>query len=342
MLFITFILAVGASAVSLIAGITFSQSSILKLDFIPEAGKEFINKAVAFGSDFINLTSYGNLSDTVGYCMLAVSALTLLGALLCLFRKKFAGVLFLLSAVLCCYCGVIVENAKDFFILGGVILVTAIAALSLKNSTSKNTTNTTKSTTTSSSQRVNLKKGEKVSLTKNYSISKIVVGLGWSVNSNSGTDFDLDASAFLLSANNTVTDSSDFIFYSNRTHPSGAIEHMGDNRVGSTGRADDEQIKIDLKRIPQNISKIIFAVTIYDGQKRGQNFGQVSNAFIRIFDEQNSRELLRYDLNEKFNTETAVVCGELYRNGSEWDFNAIGRGFNGGLEKLCLDYGVNV
>ncbi|MBQ3645419.1 MAG: TerD family protein [Synergistaceae bacterium] len=191
-------------------------------------------------------------------------------------------------------------------------------------------------------ERVNLRKGEKVNLTKRSPISKLVVGLGWAVNAGRGANFDLDASAFLLTSNERVTNNSDLVFYGGRFHPSGAVNHMGDNLTGSSGNADDEQIKLDLDRVPQHISKIVFVVTIYDAEARGQNFGQVSNAFIRIFDEQNSRELLRYDLNEKFYTETAVVCGELNRYGSEWEFNAIGRGFNGGLEKLCRDYGVNV
>jgi len=190
---------------------------------------------------------------------------------------------------------------------------------------------------------VNLSKGQKVSLTKgNPGLSKIVVGLGWDTNKyDGGSDFDLDAAAFLLGGNGKVNQDSDFIFYGNLKHSSGAVEHMGDNLTGD-GDGDDEQIKIDLSAVPANVEKIGFTVTIYDSDVRKQNFGQVSNAYIRIFDEVSNTELIRYDLGEDFSIETAVVVGELYRNNGEWKFNAIGSGFQGGLHALCLNYGVNV
>ena len=190
---------------------------------------------------------------------------------------------------------------------------------------------------------VNLSKGQKVSLTKgNPGLSKIVVGLGWDTNKyDGGFDFDLDAAAFLLGANGKVTSSADFVFYGNLKHASGAVEHMGDNLTGA-GDGDDEQIKVNLAAVPSNIEKISFTVTIYDAETRKQNFGQVSNAFIRIFDEGSNKELIRYDLGEDFSIETAVVVGELYRNNGEWKFNAIGSGYQGGLEALCRDYGVDV
>ena len=190
---------------------------------------------------------------------------------------------------------------------------------------------------------VNLSKGQKVSLTKgNPGLSKIVVGLGWDTNKyDGGFDFDLDAAAFLLGANGKVTSDSDFIFYGNLKHGSGAVEHMGDNLTGD-GDGDDEQIKVNLSTVPANIEKIGFTVTIYDAETRKQNFGQVSNAYIRIFDEASNTELIRYDLGEDFSIETAVVVGEMYRNNGEWKFNAIGSGFQGGLEALCKNYGVNV
>ncbi|MDO4176835.1 MAG: TerD family protein [Bacillota bacterium] len=190
---------------------------------------------------------------------------------------------------------------------------------------------------------VNLSKGQKVSLTKgNPGLSKIVVGLGWDTNKyDGGFDFDLDAAAFLLGANGKVTSDSDFIFYGNLKHGSGAVEHMGDNLTGD-GDGDDEQIKVNLSAVPANIEKIGFTVTIYDAETRKQNFGQVSNAYIRIFDEASNTELIRYDLGEDFSIETAVVVGEMYRNNGEWKFNAIGSGFQGGLEALCKNYGVNV
>ena len=190
---------------------------------------------------------------------------------------------------------------------------------------------------------INLFKGQKVNLTKdNPGLTKILVGLGWDINKyDSGTAFDLDTEAFLLGSNGKVTADSDFVFYGNLQHSSGAVHHMGDNRTG-IGDGDDEQIKIDLSKIPADIDKIAFTVTIYEAEERKQNFGQVSNAFIRIYDEANGTELIRYDLGEDFSVETAVVVGELYRQGDEWRFNAVGSGFKGGLKALCQNYGVNI
>lgn len=189
---------------------------------------------------------------------------------------------------------------------------------------------------------ISLQKGQKVSLTKgNPGLKKVVVGLGWDINSfDTGGDFDLDACAFMLGDNGRVTRQEDFIFFGNLTHPSGSVQHMGDNRTGA-GEGDDEQIKVDLSLIPANISKIAFTVTIYDAEKRRQNFGQVNNAFIRIYDETTGEELLRYDLGEDFSIETAAVFGELYKNNGEWKFNAIGSGFQGGLAALCANFGVD-
>ena len=190
---------------------------------------------------------------------------------------------------------------------------------------------------------VNLSKGQKIDLTKgNPGLSKIVVGLGWDINRyDGGYDFDLDAAAFLLGANGKVTSDADFVFYNNLKHPSGSVEHMGDNRTGA-GEGDDEQILVDLNAVPANIQKIDFTVTIYEADERQQNFGQVSNAYIHVLDETNSRELIRYDLGEDFSIETAMVVGEIYRYQGEWKFNAIGSGFKGGLRALGLNYGVNV
>ena len=190
---------------------------------------------------------------------------------------------------------------------------------------------------------INLTKGQKVNLTKgNAGLQNVVVGVGWDVNAyDTGGDFDLDGAAFLLGDNGKVTCQEDFIFYGNLAHPSGAVVHQGDNLTGA-GEGDDEQIKIDLAKIPANISRIAFTVTIYDADVRRQNFGQVNNAFIRIYDERNGQELLRYDLGEDFSIETAVVFGELYRNAGEWKFNAIGSGYQGGLAALCASYGIQV
>ena len=190
---------------------------------------------------------------------------------------------------------------------------------------------------------VNLTKGQKVDLTKgNPGLTKIIVGLGWDTNRyDGGSDFDLDAAAFLLGADARVTSDSDFVFYGNLKHSSGAVEHMGDNLTGE-GEGDDEQIKINLDMVPASIEKISFTVTIYEAETRKQNFGQVSNAYIHIMDEASNTELIHYDLGEDFSVETAVVVGELYRNNSEWKFNAVGSGFQGGLKALCQNYGVSI
>ena len=190
---------------------------------------------------------------------------------------------------------------------------------------------------------VNLQKGQKVSLTKdNPGLNNVVIGIGWDVNSfDTGVDFDLDSSAFMLTDAGRVSNQDDFIFFGNLTHPSGSVRHLGDNLTGA-GDGDDEQIRIELSKVPANISRIAFTVTIYDAEQRRQNFGQVSNAYVRIFDESNGVELLRYDLGEDFSIETAAVFGELYKNGAEWKFNAIGSGYQGGLAALCNNYGVEV
>lgn len=190
---------------------------------------------------------------------------------------------------------------------------------------------------------VSLQKGQKVDLTKgNPGLKKIMVGLGWDVNQyDNGADFDLDASAFLLGENGKVASDSDFVFYGNLAHNSESVIHQGDNLTGE-GEGDDEQILVDLSKVPASVSKIAFTVTIYEAEERRQNFGQVSNSFIRIVDDVTGSEIIRYDLGEDFSIETAVVVGELYRHGGEWKFNAIGSGFNGGLAALCRQYGVNV
>jgi tellurium resistance protein TerD len=189
---------------------------------------------------------------------------------------------------------------------------------------------------------INLSKGQKVDLTKgNPGLKNIMVGLGWDVNAfDSGADFDLDASAFLLGADGKCPSDKEFVFYGNLTHTSEAVQHMGDNLTGE-GDGDDEQIQVDLSKIPANIEKVAFTVTIYNADQRRQNFGQVSNAFIRIVDESSNTELIRYDLGEDFSIETAVVVGELYRHNGEWKFNAIGSGFQGGLKALCGYYGID-
>ncbi|MDO3661058.1 TerD family protein [Bacillus sp. C28GYM-DRY-1] len=190
---------------------------------------------------------------------------------------------------------------------------------------------------------IQLSKGQRIDLTKtNPGLAKAVIGLGWDTNKYSGGhDFDLDASAFLVDAHDNCVNDLDFVFYNNLEHPSGGVIHTGDNRTGE-GDGDDEQIIVDFSKIPAHIEKIGITVTIHDAEARSQNFGQVTNAFVRVVDEETQDELLRFDLGEDFSIETAVVVCELYRHGGEWKFNAIGSGFSGGLAALCRNYGLQV
>ncbi|MBP1544486.1 MAG: TerD family protein [Oscillospiraceae bacterium] len=189
---------------------------------------------------------------------------------------------------------------------------------------------------------VNLTKGQKVDLTKgNPGLTNLMIGLGWDTNKyDGGSAFDLDTCVFMLGEDGKVTTENDFIFYGNLQHASGAVQHMGDNLTGE-GDGDDEQINIDLSKVPANITKMDFTATIYDADTRNQNFGQVSNAYIRVVDASTGTELIRYDLGEDFSIETAIVVGEIYRHNGEWKFNAIGGGFSGGLSALCQNYGIN-
>ena len=190
---------------------------------------------------------------------------------------------------------------------------------------------------------INLTKGQKVDLTKGTpGLTKLMVGLGWDVNAfDSGYNFDLDASAFMVGSNGKCPTEKEFIFYSNLEHPIESVKHMGDNLTGE-GEGDDEQIEVDLSKVPANIERIAFTVTIYDADVRRQNFGQVQNAYIHIQDMVSGADLIRYDLGEDFSIETAIVVGELYRHNGEWKFNAIGSGFQGGLAALCGHYGIEV
>ena len=189
---------------------------------------------------------------------------------------------------------------------------------------------------------VSLAKGQKVSLTKDRpGLKHIMVGLGCDVNAFDGADFDLDASAFMLGANGKCPTEKEFIFHNNPKHTTGSVMSMGDNRTGA-GEGDDEQIMVDLSKLPENIERIAFTCTIYEADVRRQNFGQVSNSFIRIVDQDSGEEIVRYDLGEDFSIETAIVVGELYKHNGEWKFNAIGNGFQGGLAALCAHFGIDV
>lgn len=191
---------------------------------------------------------------------------------------------------------------------------------------------------------ISLQKGQKVDLTKgNVGLTRIMAGLGWDTNKYSGGhDFDLDASIFMTDGNDKTIDDKHFIFYNNLQDPAGSVVHMGDNLVGGATEGDDEVITVDLNLVPPQVQKIAFTVTIHEADTRAQNFGQVSNAYIRICNQDTNEELIRYDLGEDFSVETAIVVAELYRQGAEWKVSAIGSGFSGGLAALCRNYGLNV
>ncbi|MEE1929672.1 TerD family protein [Streptomyces sp. TRM 70351] len=189
---------------------------------------------------------------------------------------------------------------------------------------------------------VSLSKGGNVSLTKEApGLTAVTVGLGWDVRTTTGTDFDLDASAIAVNAAGKVHSDQHFIFFNNTASPEQAIVHTGDNRTGE-GSGDDEQINVNLETLPAEIDKIVFPVSIYDAESRSQSFGQVRNAFIRIINQANQQEIARYDLSEDAATETAMVFGEIYRNGAEWKFRAVGQGYASGLTGIAQDFGVNV
>jgi tellurium resistance protein TerD len=189
---------------------------------------------------------------------------------------------------------------------------------------------------------VSLSKGGNVSLTKAApGLSAVLVGLGWDVRTTTGAAFDLDASAIACGADGKVLSDAHFVFFNNLKSPEGAVEHTGDNVTGE-GEGDDEQIKVNLAGTPAEIDKVVFPVSIYDAGSRGQSFGQVRNAYIRVVNQADESELARYDLTEDASTETAMVFGELYRNGAEWKFRAVGQGYATGLAGIASDFGVNV
>ena len=189
---------------------------------------------------------------------------------------------------------------------------------------------------------VSLTKGGNVSLTKEApGLTNVIVGLGWDVRTTTGTDFDLDASALLCGDSGKVVSDLHFVFYNNLNSPDGSVQHTGDNLTGE-GEGDDESINVNLAAVPLEVSKIVFPVSIHDAQARGQSFGQVRNAFIRVVNQANGVELARYDLSEDASTETAMVFGELYRHGGEWKFRAVGQGYASGLAGIAKDFGVNV
>ena len=189
---------------------------------------------------------------------------------------------------------------------------------------------------------VSLSKGGNVSLSKEApGLTAVLVGLGWDARTTTGADFDLDASAILTSETGKVVSDKDFVFYNNLKSSDGSVEHTGDNTTGE-GEGDDEVIKVNLAAVPATVQKIVFPVSIYDAEARSQSFGQVREAYIRIVNQAGGQEIARYDLSEDASTETAMVFGELYRNGAEWKFRAIGQGYASGLRGIAQDFGVNV
>ncbi|MDG4856691.1 TerD family protein [Streptomyces sp. T-3] len=189
---------------------------------------------------------------------------------------------------------------------------------------------------------VSLSKGGNVSLSKEApGLAAVTVGLGWDIRSTTGQDFDLDASALLVDESGKVLSDQHFVFFNNLKSPDGSVEHTGDNLTGE-GEGDDEAIKVDLATVPAGVAKIVFPVSIHEAENRGQSFGQVRNAFIRVVNQAGGAELARYDLTEDASTETAMVFGELYRNGAEWKFRAVGQGYASGLRGIAQDFGVSV
>lgn len=189
---------------------------------------------------------------------------------------------------------------------------------------------------------VSLQKGGNVSLTKEApGLSAVTIGLGWDSRATDGVDFDLDASVFVCGDNGKVRSDNDFVFYNNKEGADGSVLHLGDNRTGE-GDGDDEQVKVNLIKVPADVKKLVFSVTIHDAETRKQNFGQVENAFIRVVNQAGEVEIVRYDLSEDYSVETAMIFGELYRHNEDWKFKAVGAGFAGGLGPLASNHGVNI
>ncbi len=189
---------------------------------------------------------------------------------------------------------------------------------------------------------ISLSKGGNVSLSKEApGLESILVGLGWDARATDGAAFDLDASCFLLNAEGKVANEGGFIFYNNLKSPDGSVEHTGDNRTGE-GEGDDEAIRVDLKKLPADVARLAFAVTIHEAESRGQNFGMVSRAFIRVLNNADNTEIARFDLSEDASTNTAMIFGEVYRHNGEWKFKAVGQGYDGGLGALARNFGLNV
>lgn len=189
---------------------------------------------------------------------------------------------------------------------------------------------------------VSLQKGDRVALSKDSRVNKVSVCIGWDIAKyDDDGAFDLDASAFILNKNGMTRCDEDFVFYNNLKHPTGSVIHSGDNLTGM-GDGDDEIIKVDLSKLPKYADKVVFCVTIHEANRRMQNFGMVENSFIRIVDDTTHKEIMRYDLKEHFGDKTSIIAGEIYRDGTEWKFHAVGEGFSGDLMTMCEKFGIEV
>ena len=181
---------------------------------------------------------------------------------------------------------------------------------------------------------INLTKGQRIEI----GLTKVGIGLGWDPNAGTGFDFDLDASAFMLGANKKIPQDEFFVFYNNPLSPDSAVESSGDDLTGGSSDGDDETLRVDLSKVDPKIQEIVFTVTIHDYEARRQNFGQVRNSFIRIYNSQSNEEIAKYDLDEDFSVETAVEFGRLYKRNGEWKFEAMGIGYKGGLQYFVSKY----
>ena len=181
---------------------------------------------------------------------------------------------------------------------------------------------------------IELEKGQRIGI----KLEKVGVGLGWDPNEGGGDDFDLDASAFMLGENHKLPRDEFFVFYNNLKSPAGAVESMGDDRTGGSSDGDDETLNVDLSKVDPRVTEIIFTATIYKAAERRQNFGQVHNSYIRLYNAITNEEIARYDLDEDFSIETAIEFGRIYRRGSEWRFEALGLGNKGGMQALVDKY----
>jgi tellurium resistance protein TerD len=236
------------------------------------------------------------------------------------------------------------SGGRDFLLFAVLYLIAGVLTPSAKAGAAETTGTSRQETTRSASSLgpVSLRKGENISLSKNVpGLKSVWIGLGWDVRRTSGAEFDLDASLFMLGGNGRVRSDADFIFYNNPQSSDGSVVYAGDNRTGA-GEGDDEVINVGLTRVPTDVTRLVIVVSIHEAEARGQNFGMVSNAFVRVLNRDTNKEIARYNLSEDGGANTAVILGEIYRHSGEWKFKAVGQGYTGGLGPLARDFGVNI